>query len=130
MKFTIKNSSKLFIVAFLIGFFLQINPTSSAAQMPKLDTKYQKLELKASKDAQLKLKDLRAQGVKENWTFQIGNTSVIDYIGKDIKALTGAQLPSAQKSSAPPSAGTADITKMMAQLPATVHGLTGSSSWW
>lgn len=81
--------------------------------MPKLDSKYQKLEIKANKEIKLELNKMRALGKKKNWTFQVGNTSATKYfINKDIKALTGAQIPTIRKSrsSAPPTANSASAS--------------------
>jgi len=78
-------------------FFVQL-----AAQMPDLSNKYKALELRADFQTKTLIKELRVEGQRKNWTFQVGPTSVARYIRNDIRAITGAQLP--RLAAAPPSA--------------------------
>lgn len=99
-------NNKFFLNSILLTLFLLgICGQELIAQMPKLDQKYKKLEVKANPKIKKEILRLREIGAKKKWTFQVGNTGVAKYLNQnDIKLITGAKLPIMNKNNRTPKA--------------------------
>lgn len=90
--------TKILLSLLAVMLFLATNQLSG--QMPELNFKYKRVERYAPIKTKDQLSKLREQGKRNNWTFQVGNTSVAKFVNRDILMITGAKLP-AQSSLVP-----------------------------
>lgn len=101
------TNKRVFLAIFMFSCFFatQIIKAQSRILIDKIkiEPKYLSLENSASPDEKQKISQLRAKGVTEKWTFQVGVTSVSKY---RISEITGGVPPTAQTS---PANGQANI---------------------